>query len=92
MPENPLPYVAGLYLLVSAVTFVAYGLDKRRAVRGGDRIPERTLQTLALLGGWPGALLGRKHFRHKTRKRAFSATLYAIALLHIALWAWLLLR
>ena len=52
--------VLGIYAAMSAVTFMAYGWDKRRARTGGRRVPERTLQTLALLGGWPGALLGRR--------------------------------
>ena len=79
-----------LTLLVSLVTFLAYGLDKRRARRGGRRIPERTLQGLAAAGGWPGALLGRRLFRHKTRKRAFTLGLWAIAVGHLVLWMLLL--
>ena len=50
-------WVVGGYALVSIVTFVVYGFDKRRAVHGGRRVPERTLHGLELLGGWPGALL-----------------------------------
>ena len=44
-----------LTVIVSPVCFAAYGLDKRRAARQMDRIPERTLHLLALVGGWPGA-------------------------------------
>ena len=89
---QPLLPVLLAYGAVSLATFVVYGFDKRRARAGGRRIPERTLQGLAMLGGWPGALLGRRTFHHKTRKRAFTATLYAIVLLHVAFWAWYLLR
>jgi len=52
--------------ILSLVAFVAYGLDKRRAQASGRRVPENTLQLLALFGGWPGGLLGQRIFRHKT--------------------------
>ena len=83
-----LAYVAGAYVLMSLVTFAAYGIDKRRAQRGLRRIPESRLHALALLGGWPGAYLGRLRFLHKTRKLGFSLVLHAIALLHVAGWVW----
>jgi uncharacterized membrane protein YsdA (DUF1294 family) len=55
----------------SVVAVVAYALDKRAAVRGARRIPEVRLHTLSLLGGWPGALLAMRLFKHKRRKAAF---------------------
>ncbi len=61
-----------LYLAVANVAaFVCYGVDKRRAERGEWRIPERTLLTLAFLGGGLGAFLGMHVFHHKTRKLRF---------------------
>ncbi len=47
----------GLVAVTSLASFAAYGFDKRRAGTGGRRVPERTLHLLALLGGWPGAIL-----------------------------------
>jgi len=35
------------YALMSVVAFAVYGLDKQRAVRGGWRIREATLQAIA---------------------------------------------
>ncbi|MDY0339931.1 MAG: DUF1294 domain-containing protein [Coriobacteriia bacterium] len=60
-----------VYTITSAVTFVAYGVDKRAARRGTRRIPEARLHMLALLGGWPGALIAQETFHHKTRKQSF---------------------
>ncbi len=84
--------IAAAYLLVlaamSVVTFVAYGWDKHRARRGVRRIPEATLHTLELLGGWPGALVARALFRHKTRKLSYRLVFYAIVLAHAGLIAW----
>jgi len=73
-----------LVAVMSAISFAAYGLDKRRAVNGGRRVPERTLHLLAFLGGWPGALGGQRQFRHKTRKLTFLIVFWCIVALHVA--------
>lgn len=61
-----------LYLgLYNLIVFIAYGIDKRRAVRGAWRISEKTLICLALAFGGLGAILGGYLFHHKTRKWYF---------------------
>jgi len=69
--------------VMSLVCFSTYGWDKRRASNGGRRVPERTLQLLAFFGGWPGALIGQRLFRHKTQKLSFLAVFWLIVVLHI---------
>lgn len=76
-------YLATLALM-SVTTFAMYAWDKRQARRGAWRVAESTLQALALLGGWPGALTGRHLLRHKTRKGGFTAILYLIVAVHVA--------
>jgi uncharacterized membrane protein YsdA (DUF1294 family) len=80
-------YLALAYLAVvvvmSLVTYVTYGFDKRRAQRGGRRVPENTLHLMALFGGWPGALLGQRSFRHKTQKLVFRAVFWLCLILHL---------
>jgi len=71
------------YISTSAVTFVMYAWDKRQARRNEWRVPEKTLQVLALLGGWPGAHAARMMLRHKTKKRGFTVVLWCITLLHV---------
>lgn len=74
-----------LYLLTVNVTaFALMGMDKRRAVRHDWRIPEKTLFLSAILGGSIGAILGMRHFRHKTRHWYFAYGLPAILILQIA--------
>src|SRR6476469_7260963 len=74
----------GLVAVTSCACFVAYGLDKRRAVNGSRRVPERTLHLLAFLGGWPGALLGQRQFRHKTKKVPFRILFWVVVVSHVA--------
>ena len=74
------------YAGVSAVTFVAYGVDKRRSTRGTWRFPERRLHVLELLGGWPGGLAGQAVFRHKRRKLGYLMVFWGIVVLHVVGW------
>ena len=71
-------------LVMSLAAFVAYGWDKRQARRDGRRISEQRLQLLSLLGGWPGALLAQRTFRHKTQKLSFRLVFWLIVMLHLA--------
>lgn len=61
-----------LYLVViNVVTFVVYGIDKRRAIKGKWRISEKALIMLAVCGGSIGAWIGMQVFRHKTKHLLF---------------------
>jgi uncharacterized membrane protein YsdA (DUF1294 family) len=81
-----------LYTLMSAVAFIMYAADKRRAQRGTWRVRERTLHLLELLGGWPGAIVAQKAFRHKTRKLSYRLVFGTIVLVHLGAWGWFLWR
>jgi uncharacterized membrane protein YsdA (DUF1294 family) len=85
-PQNMM-IAAGVYLslvaVMSLVCFITYGVDKRQAVRGGRRVSERTLHLMELLGGWPGALLAQRHFRHKTQKAPFRLVFWLLVALHL---------
>ncbi len=74
------------YLILSAVSALMHLVDKHRASNQRERIPERTLHSIELAGGWPGALLVTRIIRHKTSKPRYMWTLYAIALLHVLGW------
>jgi len=79
--------VAALYGALSLVTFATYGIDKHQARRGGRRVPEARLHALALLGGFAGAWLGRRTFRHKTQKGVFTLWIGVALALHLGGWA-----
>ena len=72
-------------LLMSAVTLGLYAWDKWRAVRGGWRVPESHLHGVALLGGWPGAVLAQRWLRHKTIKRRFRAVFWLTVVIHLGI-------
>jgi len=74
------------YGVWSVVSVALYGADKRAAGRGAWRIPEKTLHTVDLLGGWPGGALARRVFRHKTSKWSFLIVSWSIAALHGVAW------
>lgn len=81
-----------VYAVMSAVSFVVYASDKAAAPAGGRRVPENTLHLLALLGGWPGALIAQRLLSHKTRKAGFQALFWITVALNLAALAWYLLR
>ena len=76
-----------LYYLIAIniVTFIVYGIDKVKAMKGKWRISEATLLILAVIGGSIGALLGMKVWRHKTMHKKFKYGLPLILLAQIAL-------
>ena len=84
----PLPVVLTILAVVNLVTWFLFRSDKRRAESGHWRIPERTLLLACTAGGAIAGWFAMATFRHKTRKRLFTAVLYAIVLLHVALWVW----
>ena len=82
----------GIYMLaVGSLTFVVYARDKSAAERGLWRVRENTLHWWSLLGGWPGAYLAQRAFRHKTRKEAFQARYRLTVVFNCAVLAFLAL-
>ena len=57
----------GYLILLSLVTFFAYGADKLSAKKRWYRVPEKVLLSLSLFGGAYGGIIGMKIFSHKTR-------------------------
>jgi uncharacterized membrane protein YsdA (DUF1294 family)/cold shock CspA family protein len=85
-----LPYaVLLIYLIASAATYVAYYFDKAAALKGLWRTPENTLHLFALLGGWPGALIAQRSFRHKTAKASFQTVFWVTAIANCIVFGWL---
>lgn len=78
-----LPFiVCGFYIIISAVTFFAYTIDKSAAENREWRLPEDGLHVMSIIGGWPGALLAQVFLRHKSRKRSFRIVFWATVFLN----------
>ena len=70
---------------INISTFIAYGTDKKAARQNAWRIPEKDLHTLEFLGGWIGAFLGQRFFKHKTAKKSFQVTYKLMIVLEFAI-------
>lgn len=79
LKPHTLPFYAG----ASAVTFFAYVFDKSAARQNRWRTRESTLHGLAVIGGWPGALIAQQLLRHKTSKPSFIVVFWATVLLNV---------
>ena len=93
MQTEPMWIAGGLLLLTTnLVAFCLLGADKRRAIRGRWRIPERTLLLACACFGALGGLLGMRTFHHKTLHRQFSWGVPAMLVCQAALLICLLLH
>ncbi len=79
-----MPWIGWYFLGISLLACVLTAWDKRRARRGGRRVAERTLFTVAALGGALAMLVTMHLARHKTRHRRFMWGLPLIILLQAA--------
>lgn len=77
--------LAIVYLVVSALTYFTYAMDKLAAKKGGWRTSENTLHWLSLIGGWPGALIGQQMLRHKSSKAPFRFVFWLTVFVNIVL-------
>jgi uncharacterized membrane protein YsdA (DUF1294 family) len=57
--------------------------DKRKAKKDAFRIPEKTLFTIAVIGGSIGSIAGMYRFRHKTKHSSFTIGMPLILLIQI---------
>lgn len=78
-----------VYLLASAISYYLYSKDKRAAKNGIRRVPENTLHFWAILGGWPGSIIGQQKLRHKTKKMSFRIVFYITIAINVGLISWL---
>ena len=78
-------WVAGAYLVMSVVCFIAYAIDKSAAIAGRRRIPESTLISLGLVGGWPGAIVAQQRLRHKSVKAGFRSAFWGSVVMNVVL-------
>lgn len=57
--------------LINLISFLVYGVDKKKAKNKEWRIPESTLILLSIIGGALGGLMAMVIFKHKLSKKIF---------------------
>lgn len=80
--------IFGLYAVASIITLGAYFIDKAAAKAGRWRTPEKSLHTLSLIGGWPGAMIAQQLFRHKSSKTSFQLVFWITVALNSMVLIW----
>ena len=78
------------YLVIGLVTFFVYSKDKRAAINGNWRVPEKTLHIFSVVGGWLGALIAQDKLRHKTQKQPFRSIYWLTVAANVAAFVWTL--
>lgn len=75
----------GILVIMNLIGYMSMWSDKRRAIKKQYRISEKTLFTIALLGGSLGSILGMNQFRHKTKHWYFKYGMPLILIMQITL-------
>ncbi len=75
-------------MAVNGIIFLSMGRDKLAAASGLPRTPELSFFTLEILGGFPGLLLGRMIFNHKTSKVRFIIPMWLLFLAQVGALVW----
>ena len=86
--QLPIPYL----LIVNAAGFLLMLVDKYKARKNLWRIPEKTLMTVAIIGGSVGAYAGMQIFRHKTKHPKFYIGIPVILAIQIMAAAYLIVK
>ncbi|MFQ9981296.1 MAG: DUF1294 domain-containing protein [Finegoldia magna] len=73
------------FLIINLITFLAFLIDKRKAVHNKYRIAENVLIFLCIIGGFIGALNSMVIFKHKLYKKKFTITIPSISLIYLVL-------
>lgn len=69
------------FIIVNIISFIIFGIDKKRSIKKKFRISENSLIFISLIGGWLGSLLAMFYFHHKNRKLKFLIAIPFIAII-----------
>lgn len=87
-PTNIILYL----LIVNLIGLLIMFVDKKKAIKGKWRIPEKTLMLTALFGGSIGTIMGMYMFRHKTKQLKFTIGFPVILITEIILITYFLIK
>ena len=76
-------FFIAFFATINVFSFIYFGLDKRKAQKNQQRIPERSLLIMTLFGGTIGSILGMLLFNHKIAKKSFVIKILLIIIIQI---------
>lgn len=76
-------------IIINIISFLLFGIDKRRAKRKLWRVSEKVLLATSLLGGATGALIAMVIFKHKLSKKSFYIGVPVLIVLNKIAMLWL---
>ena len=79
-------------LIINLIGLLIMFIDKKKAIKGKWRIPEKTLMLIALFGGSIGTIIGMHIFRHKTKQLKFIIGFPTILITQIILIVYFLIK
>lgn len=86
---TPLAAVTVCVVVWNVVSLTVTLLDKRAAMRGERRVPERRFVFFAATLGGVGVLLGFYLARHKIRKTYLLASVWVLTMIELAAAVWM---
>ncbi len=81
-----------LLLILNALSFTLFFVDKQLAIKKRRRISEKTLLLSSFFGGALGAFFGMYGVRHKTRKLKFVLLIPLFLIFQLVLYAYFYLK
>ena len=79
-------------LVINLIGFCAMGIDKFKAKKNFWRTKEKTLFTIAIIGGSIGSIIGMYVFRHKTKHNSFVFGMPVILAIQIGIMFYLVFK
>ena len=73
------------FMIINLVGFVMMCVDKQLAIHRKNRVPEKVLFLIAIIGGSFGSILGMYAFRHKTKHVSFVIGMPVILIIQLVL-------
>ena len=72
-------------MIINLVGFVMMCVDKELAIHHENRVSEKVLFLIAIIGGSLGSILGMYAFRHKTKHLSFVIGMPVILIIQLVL-------
>ena len=71
-------YIIAYFILINIISVLVFCIDKYQAIKTKQRVPERFLHFLELLGGVFGILITMRIIHHKNSKSQYYCITYLI--------------